>query len=124
MTTLLLRISLPLAFVLASCTTTTTKVTQAVNEAQAAANVATTAAIVAQSAASAPRAPGAPPSPLPLFATVLQGTQRSACIARAGVVTNRVTPPGWGADRPDLSILWAPWASQIVTARPRHGPNA
>ena len=77
MTTLLLRISLPLAFVLASCTTTTTKVTQAVNEAQAAANVATTAAIVAQSAASAPRAPGAPPSPLPLFATVLQGTQRS-----------------------------------------------
>ena len=77
MTTLLLRISLPLAFLLASCTTTTTKVTQAVNEAQAAANVATTAAIVAQSAASAPRAPGAPPSPLPLFATVLQGTQRS-----------------------------------------------
>lgn len=77
MTTLLLRISLPLAFVLASCTTTTTKVAQAVNEAQAAANVATTAAIVAQSAASAPRAPGAPPSPLPLFATVLQGTQRS-----------------------------------------------
>ena len=77
MTTLLLRISLPLAFLLASCTTTTTKVAQAVNEAQAAANVATTAAIVAQSAASAPRAPGAPPSPLPLFATVLQGTQRS-----------------------------------------------
>nr|WP_315208580.1 zinc-dependent metalloprotease [uncultured Albidiferax sp.] len=77
MTTLLLRISLPLAFVLAGCTTTTTKVAQAVNEAQAAANVATTAAIVAQSAASAPRAPGAPPSPLPLFATVLQGTQRS-----------------------------------------------
>ncbi|WP_295955813.1 zinc-dependent metalloprotease [Rhodoferax sp.] len=76
MTTLLLRISLPLVFLLASCTTTT-KVAQAVNEAQAAANVATTAAIVAQSAASAPRAPGAPPSPLPLFATVLQGTQRS-----------------------------------------------
>nr|WP_315238854.1 zinc-dependent metalloprotease [uncultured Albidiferax sp.] len=77
MTTLLLRISLPLAFLLASCTTTTTKVAQAVNEAQAAANVATTAAIVAQSAASAPRAASAPPSPLPLFATVLQGTQRS-----------------------------------------------
>nr|WP_315192097.1 zinc-dependent metalloprotease [uncultured Albidiferax sp.] len=77
MTTLLLRISLPLAFLLAGCTTTTTKVAQAVNEAQAAANVATTAAIVAQSAASAPRAPGAPPSPLPLFATVLQGAQRS-----------------------------------------------
>ncbi|BDT65924.1 hypothetical protein os1_00730 [Comamonadaceae bacterium OS-1] len=77
MTTLLLRISLPLAFLLASCTTTTTKVAQAVNEAQAAANVATTAAIAAQSAASAPRAASAPPSPLPLFATVLQGTQRS-----------------------------------------------
>ncbi len=74
----LLRAALPLVFLLASCTTsTTTKVAQAVNEAQAAANVATTAAIVAQSAASAPRAPGAPPSPLPLFATVLQGTQRS-----------------------------------------------
>ena len=77
MTTLFLRASLSLVFLLASCTTTTTKVAQAVNEAQAAANVATTAAIVAQSAASAPRAPGALPSPLPLFATVLQGTQRS-----------------------------------------------
>ena len=72
-----LRATLPWAFLLASCSTTSTKVTQAVNEAQAAANVATTAAIVAQSAASAPRAPGAPPSLLPLFATVLQGTQRS-----------------------------------------------
>ena len=53
----------------------------------------------------------------------LQGTQRSACIARAGVVTNRVTPPGWGADRPDLSILWAPWASQIVTWHAAPSPD-
>ena len=26
----------------------------------------------------------------------------------AWAVTNRVTQPGWGADRPDLSVSWAP----------------
>ncbi|WP_367848721.1 zinc-dependent metalloprotease [Rhodoferax sp. WC2427] len=77
-----LRATLTLAFVLSGCATPTTKINlevaaAAAQTAQAAATVATTAAVAAQSAASAPRAPGAPPSPLPLFASVLQGTQRS-----------------------------------------------
>lgn len=82
MTTLLLRTTLPLAFLLASCATPTAKINleiaaAAAQTAQAAASVATTAAVAAQSAASAPRAPGAPPSPLPAFAAVLQGALRS-----------------------------------------------
>ena len=82
MTTRLLRATLPLAFLLASCATPTAKINlevaaAAAQTAQAAASVATTAAVAAQSAASAPRAPGAPPSPLPAFAAVLQGALRT-----------------------------------------------